>query len=159
MNNYVYKIISGFFILMCLSLYASEDSIVKGASYYVYDQNAKELYATFYTFDGEPIKKVEYRPGSFKCMLDPSAPKPRPVKYKLYSDIVHPPGRWRGGIRRYYILFLDNKGNHIVCFPYAGDTSKTLTAEDLIPFSEKIDLTLVNHYSYDPKDQIFRDIW
>lgn len=71
---------------------------------------------TFYTFDGNPIKtiicdRIDIKPDN---MLDPNAPKPKPVSYR---KIWWPAYRFGYGLLKsqpgYAVLYHDKSGNRI----------------------------------------------
>lgn len=128
------------------------DQIVKGSSYALYSDASGRSYEklpathiTFYTFDAEIIKQYELDQPWYlfnkERLLDPSAPKPRPVKCKVGSiPVPVRPGslkdRWQNTL-----LFYDKHDNVIKRFPY--DRSRRPKGNDLARFSGELDMTLL----------------
>lgn len=124
-----------------------DDSVVSNASYLVY-QGATSIpggvpttsrIATFYTFDGRPIKSVEHK-FCFPVMdrkLDRNAPKPQPTEYeiKFWPAFQFPLGI-RKGAPGNFILFYDKSGNIIDRLRYDDGSS-------LETFKDKFDLSVV----------------
>ncbi len=89
------------------------------------DHSKRKYKKIFYTFDGNPIKEC---PGQVRIedyrRLDPLAPHPQPVEFKI---------RWRTviikGVSGYFIYFYDKNGNVIDKFRCEG--LNALTAENL----------------------------
>lgn len=106
-------------------------SVIPEASYLVYDGDsdgdivggvsASSRNVTFYTFDGNPITTIEHGSRFFAMSrkLDRSAPKPRPLTYKIkcWPDIRIGFGLAKGGSVD-FILFYDKNGNKIDSFCY-----------------------------------------
>lgn len=108
-----------------------DNSVIPGASYYVYEGNpTKESsvaetpgglrggskYVTFYTFDGNPIVTMEHNMAmqTVKAKLDPTAPIPKVASYRRVWWPAHHLG-WgmRKGVPGYAIFFHDKNGNRI----------------------------------------------
>lgn len=134
MNNFSFFIKQGFFALCVVSsVFCGEGEnspilVIPGASYYV--QTSQES-ASFYSFDGNFIKTVEYPAwaSGIEARLDSSAPKPRPVACEVSYWKAFPV--YLGGIRVAtkgvpgdMIIFFDKKGNEINRFRYDRTTGK-----------------------------------
>lgn len=114
-----------------------DTSIVPNASYVIYEgaQTCRggvpsdSRYATFYTFDGNPLITVEHYLDftGITQKLDPNAQRPQPTTYK----ITHWPAIsillvLKKGCGRDVILFFDKNGNRIDVYSH-NRTDNTIT--------------------------------
>lgn len=134
MKKYVLSI----FLLLAHSIsFGKEDNsaTIKNSSYVIFE-GASEImghvpasskYATFYTFDGEEIKKEEYSVGYFSAVykkLDPSAPKPQPRYYKIQYWPAFSNGYITKGQPGDFVVFYDKNGNRIQSCRYNRSTDE-----------------------------------
>lgn len=108
----------------------------------------------FYTFDGNPVKEVAgiVDPLAINRQLDPSAPNPQPVTFKIiWHDFRITP--------KYYIHFYDKNGNDIQWFIYDG--SIPAKASDIKKYEAKhkkfikhLDLSVVKDMTRSWTDQM-----
>jgi hypothetical protein len=143
-------------IIMHTSSYGMETkvdpSVIPNASYLIYEGAAdivggiptSSRLVTFYTCDGTPLQQMNHQ-FKFPVMtrkLDQSAPKPRPTTYTLaYWPAIQIGFGMTKGKPGDFIIFYDQHGNRIESFRYDG--SKPAGKDDLLKFSEKLDLSIV----------------
>ena len=131
---------------------------ITNASYYIFKGEENRIpvsgvrfpyveYATFYSADGDELKKVTHQEHDYReldQLIDPSAPKPRPVK----SEVKYWPGIPVGyGINKAvpgdFIIFSDKNGNYIRTFRYDKDNKKVMIDEKLsLPVDQLASLDL-----------------
>ena len=115
----------------------------------------------FYTFDGNPITEVAgiIELHNIKQQLDPSAPKPQPVTFKIIRHtgafITTP---------QHYIHFYDKNGNEIAWFIYDG--TLPIKADELKKyeatrkkFIKQLDLSIVKDITSPWTDQLMWDLF
>lgn len=153
-------------IVICMSVACvamdNNNEYIPQASYYAYEGTegqreelimgvpSSSKYATFYTFDGNEIKKTQYQIGEFAALakhLDPAAPKPQPTTYSItYWEC------WLGfgykGVPGHFMIFHDKRGNEIKRFRF--EYGKT----DINSFGQCLDLSLL---SFDDLNKRYED--
>lgn len=168
------------FLTVCLNTPITAE-IIPGASYAIVKKDGSLLkivfenitgrrklpYKTiFYTFDGNPIKEIPaiISPSDINKQLDPSAPKPQPITFKvIWHDMIM---IWHGLqiTGKYYIHFYDKNGNQIEwsiykgSFPIHADDIKKYEIKDK-KFIKQLDLSIVKNMTRPWTDQLMWDLF
>ncbi|MDR3647115.1 MAG: hypothetical protein P4L22_06250 [Candidatus Babeliales bacterium] len=147
-----------------------KNNIITNASYMVFDKQeiGGDIYsplkqACFYTFDGKLLKRMNCDEYDFSMhvamtkMVDPNAPKPRPIKFK----IVYHDRRRKTEAPGYWIVFYDMNGNILDSSKYIGPcrptreyistlTDSTISYRKGINFGQTLDLSIVQQEVEEP---------
>lgn len=155
-------------LILCMHVHVSAEIIPNAAYAIVKKEGAwfKLLFETltnrhnlpyktvFYTFDGKPLKEIAgiVDPLGINRQLDPSAPAPQPVTFKIiWHDFRITP--------KHYIHFYDKHGNEIQWFIHDG--TFPIKASDLKKYETKhkkfikhLDLSIVKNMTRSWTDQM-----
>lgn len=151
----MYKIIAFCMSICFISTQAMMQEIksivIPDSSYVIFQNSANMLgtipgdskYATFFSFDGIPLYTTEHNHefNKMRKLLDPMAPKPRPVfaTLRYWSGVELDPNMPAKGTPRDLLVFSDQHRNTILSFPFKKYPQKKVNSY----LNKKLDLSRI----------------